>query len=174
MLTLGSGTITIAAWVAACAPGSISATYPSPVVIGEAAGDIDFEINFQEKDFLGQSNFSIARGFYGGKIFVRAKKVELFFPNIAALTNMAQTAGGGNDIWTGLNVSKPVPVFVKFVHTRSDVSAKFVNVYLFKAYSKQLMFPFSREDISHQDWEFEAIADTTMTAKDIVRVEATQ
>lgn len=174
MLTLGSGTITVAPWVSGANPASIATTYPSPVTIGEAAGDIELDITFQDKDFYGQSVFSIARGFYGGKLSIKAKKVELYPGNIASFTSMAQSAGGGNDIWTGLNASKPVPIFVKFVHTRSDASAKFVNVYLFKAFVKNLPFPFIREDIGTQDWEFEALADTSMAAKDILRVEATQ
>ncbi|MBA3875572.1 MAG: hypothetical protein C0498_01325 [Anaerolinea sp.] len=174
MLTLGSGTIQIAAYVAGVNPASIATSYPSPITIGEVGGDIEFDISFQDKDFFGQSVFALARGFYGGKVAIRAKKVELYPANLAALTNIVQSSGGGNDIWSVTNASKPVPVYVKFVHARSDATGKVVNVHLFKAYSVQLAFPFSREDIGTQDWEFTALADASMAAKDVMRVEATQ
>lgn len=174
MFTLGSGTIVAAPWVAACNPASIAGTYGAPVTIGEIGGDVEFDIQWQSKDFNGQSNFPIARGFYGGKLLIKAKKVEIYPANLSVFTNLAKTSGGGNDIYTGLNLSLPIPIFVKFVHTRSDVAAKYANVYLFKAYCPQLAMPFIREDISTMDLEFEAMADTSMTNKDLLRIEVTQ
>lgn len=174
MLTLGSGTIQVAAWVSGVNPASIATSYPAPITIGEVGGDVEFDISFQDKEFFGQSVFSLARGFYGGKAIIRAKKVELVLANLTALTSIVQSAGGGNDIWTVTNASRPVPFYVKFVHTRSDVTGKAVNVHLFKAFCKQLQYPFAREDISTSDWEFEAIADASMAARDVMRIEATQ
>jgi len=174
MFTLGSGTLVAAPWVSACNPAAIATTYPTPLTIGEVGGDVTIDISWQEKEFNGQSNFPLAWGFYGGKCTIKASKIALYPDNISALTSMVKSSAGGNDVYTGLATSIPVPLFLKFVHTRSDVAAKFVNVYFFKVFSKQLSLPFTREDIVQNELVFDCMADYSMTAKDLLRVESTQ
>ena len=53
----------------------------------------------------------------------------------------------------------PRPLYVKFEHIRSDDPSKSVIIHLPKAYSMQLMMPFTREDIARQDIDFSAVVD---------------
>jgi hypothetical protein len=185
MLTLGSGTISIAAYQTganATTPGS-TYTAGNLYTIGEIGGDVEFDINFQEKEFFGQANFAIAKAFYGGKVEVRARRVEV---NVAALKNFFTTNSltapdpasfTYNPAVSGASASLPRPLYVKFTHTRSDDSAKTVNIHLFKAYSMKLTYPFTREDIAVMDIDFSAIVDTaaavgTTTTRSILLVEA--
>ena len=176
MLSLGSGVIKVAPWVAACSPAAISTTYPTFTAIGESGGDIEWDVDFSMKEFFGQSAFAVARGYYQGKITIKAKKVELYPANLSEFLNAVHTTSGTPtaDVYSLTATTLPVPLALQFVHTRSDVPNKFVTVYLFKAFTPQLNFPFHREDIGQQDWTFEAIADRTMTNSDVARVEATQ
>lgn len=145
--------------------------------IGEVAGDIDVDISWQEKDFYGQSNFPISRGFYGGKGLIRAKKVEPIINNIDQIISrnvwsQLGTVGSGSDVYSIVNSDVPGFFYVQFVHTRSDVAGKTVMIEGFKMTSKQLVFLWSREDISHNDWEFNAVWDSSVSK--FITVTATQ
>ena len=99
MLTLGSGTIDIAFWkpgaVANQSTGSRTVSYFSTsvgygnsgelVTIGEIGGDVEFDINFQEREFYGQQNFPVAKAYFGGKCEVRARGVEVKWDNLKNL-----------------------------------------------------------------------------------------
>ena len=184
MLTLGSGTIDIAFWKPGAEAGSGSRTVPyfdgttgygnsgELVTIGEVGGDVEFNVEFQEKEFYGQANFAIAKGFYGGKVGLNAKKVELDFGNLKRLLGATQSAGTDNngetfsETGTFTVAGTPVPnaLYVRFEHTRSDDPTKKVKIHLWKAYSMKLAFPFTREDIATQDIDFTAIADRKITS----------
>lgn len=136
--------------------------------IGEVAGDATLDVTWQEKEFYGQSNFPVVRAFYGGKGILSAKKVEIDPRNIKQIINGAVwsqsgTVGSGADVYAISNTSLPVFLYVVFVHTRSDATAKTFQVELFKCTSKQLQFPFLREDISTTDWEFAAAWDGSIS-----------
>ena len=207
MLTLGSGIIQVSYWKSGAVKGTGTSSYfggeaqytgSNLVTIGEIGGDVEFDINFQEREFLGQYNFAIAKAFFGGKVEVRARRVEL---NLAALKNLfnqnstattpvgvdnggsafsfdVTTNGGSGQATTG-PAGLPRPLYVKFVHTRSDDPGKTVTIHLPKAYSMALTYPFTREDIAVMDLDFSAIVDrdcvTTGTTKapTIVAIEAT-
>jgi len=99
MLTLGSGTIDIAFYkpgaVANQSTGSRTVSYFSTtlgyggtnelVTIGEIGGDVEFDINFQEREFYGQQNFPVAKAYFGGKCEVRARGVEVKWDNLKNL-----------------------------------------------------------------------------------------
>jgi hypothetical protein len=180
MLTLGSGTLSVAPWVAGANPAALSTTYTTIYTIGEVGGDVELNIEFQEAEFRGQSNFVIARGYYGGNVTAAARSVELNFENLArfftvAKSTVSNTAGNltaTHNVFTTEYDDKPQAMYVKFVHSRTDDPDKKVVVHLFKAFSTALNFPFMREDISTMDIDFNAIVDTTLTVGDqIVRVE---
>jgi hypothetical protein len=180
MLTLGSGTLSVAPWVSGADPAALSTTYTTIYAIGEVGGDVELNIEFQEAEFRGQSNFVIARGYYGGNVTAAARSVELNFENLArfftvAKTTVSNTAGNlaaTHNVFTTEYDDKPQAMYVKFVHNRTDDPDKKVVVHLFKAFSTALNFPFMREDISTMDIDFNAIVDTTLDGGDqIVRVE---
>ncbi|MBA3875571.1 MAG: hypothetical protein C0498_01320 [Anaerolinea sp.] len=148
------------------------------VTIGEIGGDAEFDITYQDKDFYGQSLFPVARAFYGGKATVRAKKVELRLEVIEHLLAAAQfsqsgTLGSGTDVYAVGSSVGPAFLYVVFTHQRSDATGKTVVVEAFKASCKQLAFPFSREDISTRDLEFDLIVDTSLS-NSLLTVKATQ
>lgn len=175
MLTLGSGTLYVATWVSGVNPASPATAYPSWTSIGEIGGDVEYDIGWQDKAFYGQSNFHMARGFYQGKFTIKAKKVEILPANMQVFTNIAFTSSAPNDLYTVAGTSKPVPMAVKFVHTRSDDATKTVTIYVWKAFANNTSLPFMREDISTVDIDFDAIADTSVTGGTaIARVEVTQ
>lgn len=199
MLTLGSGVVKVAFWksgavINAAAPYfTTSSGYGNSgelVTVGEIGGDVEFDINFQEREFYGQSNFPIAKAFFGGKADIRARGVEINWDNVKNLfhvslgegTNLdTLTYGYAHDDFTGgsytvnfdpdggrpnntiSNVTAlmglPRPLYVKFEHIRSDDPSKSVIIHLPKAYSMQLMMPFTREDIARQDLDFSAVVD---------------
>lgn len=199
MLTLGSGVVKVAFWksgavINAAAPYfTTSSGYGNSgelVTVGEIGGDVEFDINFQEREFYGQSNFPIAKAFFGGKADIRARGVEINWDNVKNLfhvslgegTNLdSLTYGYAHDDFTGgsytvnfdpdggrpnntiSNVTAlmglPRPLYVKFEHIRSDDPSKSVIIHLPKAYSMQLMMPFTREDIARQDLDFSAVVD---------------
>jgi hypothetical protein len=185
MLTLGSGVLEVAYWVSGRAKGtsnyftSTAGGYTSVFSIGEIAGDVEFDINFQEREFYGQYNFPIMKAHFGGKVEARARRVELnvnslknFFnangtaafistaepssftwdPDVDGGTGQASTAGAG----------LPRPLYVRFTHKRTDDSSKTVKIHLPKAYTMSLNIPFTREDIVVQDIDFMAVVDTTL------------
>jgi hypothetical protein len=183
VLTLGSGKVYAAAYSSTAASGdwdttSINTYYPMTAgttglfLIGEVGGDVEFNVEFQEKEFYGQANFPIAKGFYGGKVGLNAKKVELDFGNLKRLLGATQSAGTDNngetfsETGTFTVAGTPVPnaLYVRFEHTRSDDPTKKVKIHLWKAYSMKLAFPFTREDIATQDIDFTAIADRKITS----------
>ena len=199
MLTLGSGVVKVAFWksgavINAAAPYfTTTSGYGNSgelVTVGEIGGDVEFDINFQEREFYGQSNFPIAKAFFGGKADIRARGVEINWDNVKNLfhvslgesTNLdSLTYGYAHDDFTGgsytvnfdpdggrpnntiSNVTAlmglPRPLYVKFEHIRSDDPSKSVIIHLPKAYSMQLMMPFTREDIARQDLDFSAVVD---------------
>jgi hypothetical protein len=170
MLTLGSGRVYVANWYSG-ASTTPSTTYKAVTTlttesqlfeIGEIAGDVEFDLNFQEKEFYGQSNFAIQKAFYGGKCEIRCKKVELNLANLqnfwtrdSLLSRDALTSYDHDVTANGL----PRPLYVKFVHTRSDDPSKTVTVHLYKAFSPKLTFPFTREDITTMDIDFMGVTD---------------
>jgi hypothetical protein len=180
VLTLGSGKVYAATYSTAAATGSwdtasIETYYPAAsalYLIGEVGGDVEFNVEFQEKGFFGQANFEIAKGFYGGKVGLSAKKVELDFGNLKRLLGANQDTGTDATGETYSETGKfsaaaaPVPnaLYVQFSHTRSDDPTKKVKIHLWKAYSMKLAFPFTREDIATQDIDFSAIADRKITS----------
>lgn len=156
----------------------MQARFVGLITVGEVGGDVEFDLSWQSKDFYGQSNFPIARAFYGGKGTVKAKKVEinpLNLDNLIAGTSWAQTgtAGSGTDVYTYTNTTLPTFLYVKFVHTRSDTANKSITVELIKASTQAFMIPFMREDISTHDWEFNVLADSTVSNQ-TVKVSVTQ
>ena len=90
MLTLGSGVLEVAYWVSGRAKGtsayftSASGGYTAVFSIGQIAGDVEFDINYQEREFYGQFNFPIMKAHFGGKVEARARQVEL---NVNSLKN---------------------------------------------------------------------------------------
>jgi len=76
----GASTVPSATYVS----GTPTSTQKKLYEIGEIAGDVDFTLEFQEKEFFGQANFAIQKAYYGGKCELNAKKVEL---NLANLQN---------------------------------------------------------------------------------------
>ena len=199
MLTLGSGVVKVAFWKSGAVIGQTSNYFASTsgygntgqlVTVGEVGGDVEFDINFQEREFYGQSNFPIAKAFFGGKADIRARGVEINWDNVKNLfhvslgeaTTLDSTAYAyAHDDFTGgaysvnfdpdggrpnssiANVTAlmglPRHLYVKFEHIRSDDPSKSVIIHLPKAYSMQLMMPFTREDIARQDIDFSAVVD---------------
>jgi hypothetical protein len=201
----------VAFWKSGAVIGDVSTNYFGSTVgygntgelvtVGEVGGDVEFDINFQEREFYGQSNFPIAKAFFGGKADIRARGVEINWDNIknlfhVSLGEVTATAGSttntniplteftygyAHDNFTGGSYSVnfdpdggrpnntisnvtalmglPRPLYVKFEHIRSDDPSKSVIIHLPKAYSMQLMMPFTREDIARQDIDFSAVVD---------------
>ena len=148
--------------------------------IGQIAGDVEFDINYQEREFYGQYNFPIAKAHFGGKVEARARRVEL---NVNSLKNFFNSNGtaaylttdpagsfvfdpdadGGAGQATTAGAGLPRPLYVRFTHLRSDDSSKTVKIHLPKAYTMSLNIPFTREDIIVQDIDFMAVVDTSLT-----------
>jgi len=199
MLTLGSGVVKVAFWKSGAAINAAAPYFTTTsgygntgelVTVGEIGGDVEFDINFQEREFYGQSNFPIAKAFFGGKADIRARGVEINWDNVKNLFHVSlgegrdlssTTYGYAHDDFTGGSYSVnfdpdggrpnatisnvtalmglPRPLYVKFEHIRSDDPSKSVIIHLPKAYSMQLMMPFTREDIARQDLDFSAVVD---------------
>lgn len=185
MLTLGSGVLEVAYWVSGRAKGtssyftSTAGGYTSVFTIGQIAGDVEFDINFQEREFYGQYNFPIAKAHFGGKVEARARRVEL---NVNSLKNFFNANGtadyistaepssfvfdpdvdGGSGQAATAGAGLPRPLYVRFTHSRTDDSSKTVKIHLPKAYTMSLNIPFTREDIIVQDVDFMAVVDTSL------------
>jgi hypothetical protein len=185
MLTLGSGVLEVAYWVSGRAKGtssyftSASGGYTSVFSIGQIAGDVEFDINYQEREFYGQFNFPIMKAHFGGKVEARARQVEL---NVNSLKNFFNSNGtasfistaepssfvfdpdvdGGSGQATTAGAGLPRPLYVRFTHQRTDDSSKTVKIHLPKAYTMSLNIPFTREDIIVQDVDFMAVVDTSL------------
>lgn len=185
MLTLGSGVLEVAYWVSGRAKGtssyftSASGGYTSVFSIGQIAGDVEFDINYQEREFYGQFNFPIMKAHFGGKVEARARRVELnvnslknFFNSngTAAYISTAETSSfvfdpdvdGGSGQASTAGAGLPRPLYVRFTHQRTDDSSKTVKIHLPKAYTMSLNIPFTREDIIVQDVDFMAVVDTSL------------
>lgn len=185
MLTLGSGILEVAYWVSGRAKGtadyftSTSGGYTTVFSIGEIAGDVEFDINYQEREFYGQYNFPIYKAHFGGKVEARARRVELnvnslknFFNSngTAAYISTAETSSfvfdpdvdGGSGQASTAGAGLPRPLYVRFTHQRTDDSSKTVKIHLPKAYTMSLNIPFTREDIIVQDVDFMAVVDTSL------------
>lgn len=127
--------------------------------VGEIGGDVEFSMDYQEKEFMGQSSFAVAKGFYGGKANLMARRVELAPENIRRLLASSSNYTG---TWGSSAVethSLPTDIqtqflYVEFSHLRSDDTAKTVTITAYKACLSKLTFPFTREDISVMDLEF--------------------
>lgn len=185
MLTLGSGVLEVAYWVSGRAKGTASyfgvtgGGYTSVFSIGQIAGDVEFDINYQEREFYGQFNFPIMKAHFGGKVEARARQVEL---NVNSLKNFFNSNGtaafistsepssfvfdpdvdGGSGQATTAGAGLPRPLYVRFTHQRTDDSSKTVKIHLPKAYTMSLNIPFTREDIIVQDVDFMAVVDTSL------------
>ena len=185
MLTLGSGVLEVAYWVSGRAKGtssyftSASGGYTTVFSIGQIAGDVEFDINYQEREFYGQFNFPIAKAHFGGKVEARARRVELNVNSLKNFFNANGTAAfistaepssfvfdpdvdGGSGQATTAGAGLPRPLYVRFTHSRTDDSSKTVKIHLPKAYTMSLNIPFTREDIIVQDVDFMAIVDTSL------------
>jgi hypothetical protein len=186
MLTLGSGVLEVAYWVSGRAKGtsayftSASGGYTAVYSIGQIAGDVEFDINYQEREFYGQYNFPIMKAHFGGKVEARARRVELnvnslknFFNtnSTAAYISSVDAAGsfvfdpdvdGGSGQAATAGAGLPRPLYVRFTHQRTDDSSKTVKIHLPKAYTMSLNIPFTREDIIVQDVDFMAVVDTSL------------
>lgn len=196
MLTLGSGVLEVAYWVSGRAKGTSSyfgvtgGGYTSVFSIGQIAGDVEFDINYQEREFYGQYNFPIMKAHFGGKVEARARRVEL---NVNSLKNFFNSNGtaayistsepssfvfdpdidGGTGQATTAGAGLPRPLYVRFTHARTDDSSKTVKIHLPKAYTMSLNIPFTREDIIVQDVDFMAVVDTSLTVTSGGTAEAT-
>jgi hypothetical protein len=185
MLTLGSGVLEVAYWVSGRAKGtssyftSASGGYTTVFSIGQIAGDVEFDINFQEREFYGQFNFPIAKAHFGGKVEARARRVELNVNSLKNFFNANGTAAfistaepssfvfdpdvdGGSGQAATAGAGLPRPLYVRFTHSRTDDSSKTVKIHLPKAYTMSLNIPFTREDIIVQDVDFMAVVDTSL------------
>jgi hypothetical protein len=187
MLTLGSGVLEVAYWVSGRAKGTSSyfgvtaGGYTTVYSIGEIAGDVEFDINYQEREFYGQYNFPIMKAHFGGKVEARARRVELNMASLKNFFNQNSTAtfltigqgeggaftfdpdvDGGTGQAATAGAGLPRPLYVRFTHKRTDDSSKTVKIHLPKAYTMSLNIPFSREDIIVQDIDFMAVVDTTL------------
>lgn len=185
MLTLGSGVLEVAYWVSGRAKGtssyftSAAGGYTSVYTIGQIAGDVEFDINFQEREFYGQYNFPIAKAHFGGKVEARARRVELNVNSLKNFFNANGTASfistaepssfvfdpdvdGGSGQASTSGAGLPRPLYVRFTHQRTDDSSKTVKIHLPKAYTMSLNIPFTREDIIVQDVDFMAVVDTSL------------
>jgi len=185
MLSLGSGVLEVAYWVSGRAKGtssyftSASGGYTTVFSIGQIAGDVEFDINFQEREFYGQYNFPIAKAHFGGKVEARARRVELNVNSLKNFFNANGTASfistaepssfvfdpdvdGGSGQATTAGAGLPRPLYVRFTHARTDDSSKTVKIHLPKAYTMSLNIPFTREDIIVQDVDFMAVVDTSL------------
>lgn len=143
--------------------------------VGEIGGDVEFSMDYQEKEFIGQNNFPMAKAFYGGKANLMARRVELAPENLRRLlastssytgtwgTNAVETHSMPTDIQTQF-------LYVEFSHLRSDDPAKTVTIAAYKACVSKLTLPFTREDISVMDLEFYLSYDSGNAA--IVQVSA--
>lgn len=143
--------------------------------VGEIGGDVEFAMDYQEKEFIGQNSFPMAKAFYGGKASLMARRVELSLENIRRL--LASTSG-----YTGTWGSTAVEthrlptdiqtqfLYVEFSHLRSDNTANTVTIVGYKACLSKLTFPFTREDIAVMDLEFYLSYDSGNAA--IVQVSA--
>ena len=196
MLTLGSGVLEVAYWVSGRAKGTSSyfgvtgGGYTSVFSIGQIAGDVEFDINYQEREFYGQFNFPIMKAHFGGKVEARARQVEL---NVNSLKNFFNSNGtaayistsepssfvfdpdvdGGSGQASTAGAGLPRPLYVRFTHQRTDDSSKTVKIHLPKAYTMSLNIPFTREDIIVQDVDFMAVVDTSLTVTSGGTAEAT-
>jgi hypothetical protein len=175
----------VAYWVSGRAKGtsayftSASGGYTAVFSIGQIAGDVEFDINYQEREFYGQFNFPIMKAHFGGKVEARARQVEL---NVNSLKNFFNSNGtasfistsepssfvfdpdvdGGSGQATTAGAGLPRPLYVRFTHQRTDDSSKTVKIHLPKAYTMSLNIPFTREDIIVQDVDFMAVVDTSL------------
>lgn len=170
MLTLGSGRIFVAEHFtgastvpsATYVTGTPTSSQSQLFEIGEIAGDVEFTLEFQEREFYGQSNFAIQKAYFGGKCELNARRVELNLTNLANF--LGQETLAARDTLTSYDhdvtaSGLPRPLYVKFVHTRSDDPTKTVTVHLYKAFSPRLTFPFTREDITVMDLSFMGVTD---------------
>jgi hypothetical protein len=137
------------------------------ISIGEIGGDVEYNIEFQEKEFYGQANFPIAKYFYGGKAAISAKKVELDPLALVRLMGLNLTpfynsvAGRWEDqIDPAINISLK-PLYLEFTHTRTDAAGT-VKVVAAKGCIYKLPLPFVREDIATMDLDFTLQYDSTV------------
>jgi hypothetical protein len=138
------------------------------ITIGEIGGDVEYNLEYQEKEFYGQANFPIAKYFYGGKSAISAKKVELSPELLLRLlgidlvsTYNATAARWEDAISPTINTSLK-PLYLEFTHTRSDVNSGSVKVVASKACIYKLPLPFMREDIATMDLDFTLQYDSTV------------
>jgi hypothetical protein len=137
------------------------------ITIGEIGGDVEYNLEYQEKEFYGQANFAIAKYFYGGKSSIAVKKLEInpiLLVRLMGLT-LAPYYDSAQSRWEdridpSINISLK-PLYLEFTHTRSDVSGT-VKVIASKACLYKLPLPFTREDIATMDLDFTLQYDSTV------------
>lgn len=155
-----------------------SARYIGLIDIGQVGGDIEWDINYQEREFNGQSNFPIAKHFFGGKSEIRVRRLEMDPLNL----HLVQQGGYQYDAANAVHSLDPLPnnalirqgqpLYLQFTHTRSDNTSKTVVITAPKVYLTTFTIPFTREDISVMDLDFMLSYDSTKPSGQLVLVSA--
>lgn len=155
-----------------------SARYVGLIDIGQVGGDIEFDINYQEREFIGQSNFPVAKHFFGGKSELRVRRLEM---DVLKL-HLVQQGGYQYDAANAVHSLDPIPnnalirqgqpLYLQFTHTRSDDTSKTVVITAPKVYLTTFTVPFTREDIAVMDLDFMLTYDSTKPSGQLVLVSA--
>ena len=82
-----------------------SARYVGLIDIGEIGGDVEYDLNYQEREFVGQYNFPISKQFFGGKSEIRVRRVEMD----VLLLNLVQQGGYQYDAANAKHSLDPIP-----------------------------------------------------------------
>lgn len=153
-----------------------SARYVGLIDLGEIGGDVEYDINYQEREFLGQYNFPISKQFFGGKSEIRVRRVEMDMLNL----NLVQQGGYQYDSANAIHSLDPLPnngllrkgqpLYIQLTHTRSDDTDKTVTIVSPKAYLINFTVPFTREDIAVMDLDFMLTYDSTKPSGQLVLI----
>lgn len=137
------------------------------ITLGEIGGDVEYNLEYQEKEFYGQANFPIAKYFYGGKSAISVKKLEIDPLLLVRLlgSDLSTTYDSGQGRWEdaispAINLSLK-PLYLEFTHNRTDAAGT-VTVVASKACLYKLPLPFTREDIATMDLDFTLQYDSTV------------
>lgn len=153
-----------------------SARYVGLIDIGEIGGDVEYDLNYQEREFVGQYAFPISKQFFGGKSEIRVRRVEMD----VLLLNLVQQGGYQYDATNAKHSLDPLPsngllrkgqpLYIELTHTRSDDTAKTITITSPKAYLINFTIPFTREDIAVMDLDFMLTYDSTKPSGQLVLI----
>ena len=153
-----------------------SARYVGLIDIGEIGGDVEYDLNYQEREFVGQYNFPISKQFFGGKSEIRVRRVEMD----VLLLNLVQQGGYQYDAANAKHSLDPIPnngllrkgqpLYIQLTHTRSDDTSKTVTIASPKAYLINFTIPFTREDIAVMHLDFMLTYDSTKPSGQLVLI----